>query len=394
MIAFTYSGQGSQQPGMGSSWAKHPSWELVNEASEIAKFDLGHLLLEADADELRKTHNAQISTYLLSMIILDAVERVGVDAAGHAGHSLGEYSALTASGAIDFEDGIRLVLERGSAMYESTTSQTGTMAAVLGIADEKVEEICSALDDDVWVANYNAPGQVVIAGSPTGVEKAGEAAKDSGAKRVTPLEVSGAFHTPFMNSARERLSVAIEETDIRSPQGIVVANVDGMSHENPETWRALMNAQLSSPVRWHQSLGTLEDRGFMTFIELGPGKVLTGLVKRCVKNASRFTINTPEDLDSLLESLAGPLPSDSNEDSPEGEHLYATERLIVSPGAGIFTPKDDLKIGNPISVGDLLGKVGNEEIRSAFSGILQGWLAVDTERVTTSQPIAWLVVQN
>ena len=155
-----------------------------------------------------------------------------------------------------------------------------------------------------------------------------------------------------------------------------------------------MNAQLSSPVRWHQSLGTLEDRGFLTFIELGPGKVLTGLVKRCVKNASRYAINTPEDLDSLLESLAGPLPSDSIEESPEGEHLYATERLIVSPGAGIFTPKEGLKIGNPISVGDLLGKVGNEEIRSAFSGLLQGWLAVDTERVTTSQPIAWLVVQN
>ena len=139
MIAFTYSGQGSQQPGMGSSWAKHPSWELVNEASEIAKFDLGYLLLEADADELRKTHNAQISTYLLSMIILDAVERVGVDAAGHAGHSLGEYSALTASGAIDFEDGIRLVLERGSAMHESTTSQTGTMAAVDSLYKEEFD---------------------------------------------------------------------------------------------------------------------------------------------------------------------------------------------------------------------------------------------------------------
>ncbi|HJM35849.1 MAG TPA: acyltransferase domain-containing protein, partial [Acidimicrobiales bacterium] len=146
------------------------------------------------------------------MIILDAVERVGVDAAGHAGHSLGEYSALTASGAIDFEDGIRLVIERGSAMHESTTNQTGTMAAVLGIADEKVEEICSAVVDDVWVANYNAPGQVVIAGSPDGVEKAGEAAKGSGAKRVTSLEVSGAFHTPFMNSARQRLTAAIEAT--------------------------------------------------------------------------------------------------------------------------------------------------------------------------------------
>ncbi len=394
MIAFTYSGQGSQQPGMGATWAGHPSWELVAEASEIAGFNIEYLLLDADADELRQTHNAQISTYLLSMVILDEVERLGVGAAGHAGHSLGEYSALTASGAIDFEDGIRLVIERGSAMHESTISQTGTMAAILGVADETVEEVCSSSNAEVWVANYNAPGQVVIAGSPEGVKEAGEKAKDNGAKRVTPLEVSGAFHTPFMNSARERLTKAIEQTDIRPPQGIVVANVDGMSHVNPETWRALMNAQLSSPVRWHQSLGTLEDRGFSTFIELGPGKVLTGLVKRCIKNANRFSINTPDDLDSLLESLAGPLPSETSEELPDGEHLYATERLIVSPGVGIFTPRSDLKIGNPIEAGDLLGKVGVEEIRSAFTGILQGWLAVDTERVTTSQPIAWLVVPN
>ena len=210
MIAFTYSGQGSQQPGMGSTWVDHPSWELVHEASEIVGFDLSHLLLHADAEELKQTHNAQISTYLLSMVILDAVERVGVDAAGHAGHSLGEYSALTASGAIDFEDGIRLVLERGLAMNEATQSQEGTMAAILGIPDETVEDVCSSIDDEVWIANYNAPGQVVIAGSPSGVEKAGVASKENGAKRVTALEVSGAFHTPFMNSARERLSIAID----------------------------------------------------------------------------------------------------------------------------------------------------------------------------------------
>lgn len=394
MIAFTYSGQGSQQPGMGSTWVDHPSWELVHEASEIAGFDLSHLLLHADAEELKQTHNAQISTYLLSMVILDAVERVGVDAAGHAGHSLGEYSALTASGAIDFEDGIRLVLERGLAMHEATQSQEGTMAAILGIPDETVEDVCSSIDDEVWIANYNAPGQVVIAGSPSGVEKAGVASKENGAKRVTALEVSGAFHTPFMNSARERLSIAIDETDIRQPQGTVVANVDGMSHENPETWRALLNAQLSSPVRWHQSLGNLEDKGFATFIELGPGTVLTGLVKRCIKSANRFSINTPEHLDSLLESLAGPLTSEAAEEQPDGEHLYATERLIVSPNTGIFTPNNQLKIGNPVNTGDLLGTVGVEEIRSAFTGILQGWLAVDTERVSTSQPIAWLVIPH
>ena len=162
-----------------------------------------------------------------------------------------------------------------------------------------------------------------------------------------------------MNSARERLSIAIDKTDIRQPQGTVVANVDGMPHENPETWRALLNAQLSSPVRWHQSLGNLEDKGFATFIELGPGTVLTGLVKRGIKGANRFSINTPEHLDSLLESLAGPLTSEATEEQPDGEHLYATERLIVSPNAGIFTPNSQLKIGNPVKVPRRLGESRN-----------------------------------
>lgn len=391
MIVFTYSGQGSQKPEMGAAWSQHPSWELVAEASDAAGRDLAHLLLDADADELRDTRNAQIATFLLSMIVLDAVERVGVDAAGHAGHSLGEYSALTASGALDFGDAIRLVSERAAAMQVAAANPPGTMAAVLGLEDAAVEGACASVGGDVWVANYNAPGQVVLAGSPEGVAAAGEAARSLGAKKVSPLQVSGAFHTPFMAPARERLSAAIAEADLRRPEGTVVANVDSTAHANPETWRALMNAQLCSPVRWRQTLLTFADSGFTTFIELGPGNVLTSLVKRTLPDAARLAVNTPEHLDRLLDALAAPsVDAGDAAAAHEGEHLFATDRMVVSPGAGIFTPLPTLEIGAQIVAGELLGNIGDTEVRSSFSGELMAWLAVDTERVTSSQPIAWL----
>ena len=390
MIAFTYSGQGSQQPGMGAPWADHPSWELVEEASAASERDVAHLLLAADADQLRETRNAQLATFVTSMVVLDAVERLGIDAAGHAGHSLGEYSALTASGALDFADAVSLVVERGEAMQVAAQDPVGTMAAVLGLDDTGVEDACTAVDDDVWVANYNAPGQVVIAGSPGGVAAAGEEAKARGAKRVTALEVSGAFHTPYMAPARDRLEEAIERTDVRQPEGVVVANVDAGSHTNPATWRILMNAQLCSPVRWSQSLRTLADAGFTTFVELGPGNVLTGLVKRTLKSAVRLTVNTPGHLDALLDALAAP-PEDTLS-GQEGEHLFATDRMVVSPGAGVFAPLANLGPGGGVSAGDLLGHIGVTEVRSPFAGELMGWLAVDTERVTASKPIAWLRV--
>ena len=391
MIVFTYSGQGSQQPGMGAAWREHPSWELVEEASEEAGRDLAYLLLEADADELRQTRNAQLATFLTSMVILDAVERLGVDAAGHAGHSLGEYSALTAAGALDFGGAVGLVVERGEAMQTAAGERTGTMAAVLGLDDEGVETACDGTDGDAWVANYNAPGQVVIAGDPDAVAAAGEAAKEAGAKRVTPLEVSGAFHTPFMAPAGDRLREALDGADIRRPEGTVVANVDALEHEDPEAWRSLLNAQLVRPVRWHQSLQRLSDLGFTTFVELGPGSVLTGLVKRTLRDAERLTVNVPDDLDRLLEALAT-APEAAPPEPHEGEHLFATERLVVSPAAGVFTPVDGLDVGTAVAAGDLLGTIGNEEVRSPFAGSLMGWLALDTERVTSSQPIAWLQV--
>ena len=392
MIVFTYPGQGSQFSGMGSSWLNHPSWELIEEASDATHIDISDLLINADDESLRETQNAQLSTFVLSMLVLDAVERIGLDSTGHAGHSLGEYSALTASGALDFFDSVRLVNIRGKAMKNAIEENPGTMSAVLGLSDSDVEELCNEIDSDVWVANYNSPGQLVIAGNNSAIEEASDLARKMGAKKVTQLSVAGAFHTPLMSSARAELSEAIENTDIRPPSGVVVANVDGMAHENPETWRALMSAQLCSPVRWTQTIETLLKMNFSTFIEIGPGKVLTGLTKRVEPNTQRLNINEPSDLDQLLDLIAPTSSTDGSRVSHEGEHLFSTDRLVVSPSAGMFKPVSNLEIGEKVSNGQLLGHVGTIEIHSPFSGELMGWIAVTEERLTASQPVAWLRV--
>ncbi|WP_229022771.1 ACP S-malonyltransferase [Actinomarinicola tropica] len=391
MIAFTFPGQGSQKPGMGAAWADHPSWELVAEASEAAGRDLAALLLEADADELVQTHNAQLATFLTSLVVLDAVERTGVEPARVAGHSLGEYTALVASGAVSFEDGVRLVTERGNAMKAAAEEHDGTMAAVLGLDDDKVEVACARVDGDVWVANFNAPGQVVIAGAPDALEQAGAAAKELGAKRVMAIAVGGAFHTPFMAPARDRLRKALDATDWRDPAVPVHANVDAMPHGAGSEWSGLLSAQLTSPVRWRHTLHELDAAGVTTFVELGPGTVLTGMAKRTVSGARTLSVSSPADLDALLEALSqSPATGAADVGQRDGEHLFATERMVVSPAAGIFTPEGTLEPGAHLAPGHLLGHVADHDVRSPFDGALMGWLAVEGERVTTSQPIAWL----
>ncbi len=372
---------------MGEAWRDHPSWELVGEASEASERDVEHLLLHADAETLKQTRNSQLSTFVMSMVVLDAVERTGVEPAFHAGHSLGEYSALTASGALSYDDAVRLVTERGNAMQAAADAQEGTMSAVLGLDDDKVEMACMRTDGDVWVANYNAPGQVVIAGSPDALEMAAINAKDLGAKRVLPIKVGGAFHTPFMSPARERLRKAIVDVDFRDPNRPVFANVDALPHPDGDEWGSLMGAQLTSPVRWRQTLHALHDAGSTVFLELGPGTILTGMTKRTLSGTTNISVSSPDDVDSLLEQLSG-----ASEASPaqEGEHLYAAERLVVSPATGVFTPITNLRSGGTIERGQVVGAVGQVEVRSPFEGTLQGMLAVDGERVTTSQPIAWL----
>lgn len=388
MICFTYPGQGSQKAGMGSAWVDHPSWELVAEASEAAGRDVGRLLLDADDDELRHTRNSQLATFMVSMIALDAVTRVGIETAGHAGHSLGEYSALVAAGVVDFYDGVRLVAERGEAMQVAAEEQNGTMAAVMGLDDNLVEQACEQADGDVWVANYNAPGQVVIAGAPAMVEAAGAIARELGAKRVMALPVGGAFHTPFMASAKDRLQKAIGRADFRVPDHPVYANVDAAAQTGAQAWADLLSTQLTSPVRWRQSVHNMCDDGFNTFVELGPGAVLTGTVKRTAKDCKSLKVNTPVDIDAVLEELAGPPVAAGG--PLEGEALFTTERLVVSPAAGVFQPTNDNLLGTSVPAGQLLGHVGETEVRTPWDGMIMGFLAVDGERVTASQPIAWL----
>jgi [acyl-carrier-protein] S-malonyltransferase len=373
---------------MGRPWQGHDSWELIEEASDVAGRDVAALLLDADAEELRDTRNAQLTTFVSSLMVLDAVERLGIEPSFCAGHSLGEYTALVATGALSFDDGVRLVVERADAMHEAGLAAPGTMAAVLGLDDDDVEIACRRADSDVWVANFNAPGQIVIAGSPEGVAKASEIAKELGAKRVMPLQVSGAFHTPFMTAARDRLRIAITAADPRDTEVPVVSNVDALLHASGDEWTSLLSAQLSNPVRWKQCLLTLASEGVTGFVELGPGGVLTGMAKRTVENSRTISVATPEELDKLIEWVDASAPITAGQH--EGEHLFAIERLVVSPAAGVFTPIGDVTNGMLIDVGRVLGHVGEHEVRSPFAGVVQSYIAVEGERVTSRQPIAWL----
>lgn len=373
---------------MGRPWTEHDSWDLVEEASDVSGRDVGRLLLDADADELKDTRNAQLTTFVSSLMVLDAVERLGVEPSFCAGHSLGEYTALTATGALGFDDGVRLVVERAEAMHEAGQNNPGTMSAILGLDDELVEVACRRADSDVWVANFNAPGQIVIAGSAEGVARAVEIAKELGAKKAMPLPVSGAFHTPFMTPARERLREAIAAAKPRDTEVPVVSNVDAIGHDHGDDWASLLSAQLCSPVRWKQCLLTLADYGVTGFAELGPGGVLTGMAKRTLEGARTISVATPDELDKFIEWVNNAAPTGLQQH--EGEHLFAVERLVVSPASGVFTPIATIQAGDRISIGQSLGSIGDIPVVSVFEGILQSFIAVEGERVTLRQPIAWL----
>jgi [acyl-carrier-protein] S-malonyltransferase len=396
---------------MGQSWVDHPSWEVVGEASETAGRDLAELLLQAPMEELTLTANAQLATFVLSLVVLDAVERIGLYPAACAGHSLGEYSALVAAGAMSFTDGTRLVVERGNAMQFAADTQPGTMAALLGIADDDAEAACQLAEDEVWVANYNAPGQVVIAGTVEGVAAGGARAKELGAKKVLPIPVSGAFHTQLMLPAREGLRRVLGSVEFHSPEIPVVANVDARVHTDPSEWPGLLSAQLCSPVRWRHTLETLAGRGATVVVELGPGGVLTGLVRRTTPDVQAVTVAVPDDLDKLMDVVAGHAVHTSSP-AHQGEHLYTSERVIVSPSAGVFEPNVELAAlessalavahaapgssvgvepGSLVAVGDRVGTVGGAtDVRTPFAGILVRWLAVRGERVVEGQPVAWV----
>jgi [acyl-carrier-protein] S-malonyltransferase len=293
---------------MGQPWRDTSSWSVVDHLSDVTGRDLAALLTDADADTLKATRNSQIATFTLSLVILDAARQAAQPITGPtaiAGHSLGEYSALVAAGALTPQDGARLVTERGEAMQAAADASPGTMAAVLGLSPDGVAKACE-VTEGAWVANDNAPGQIVIAGTAEGVAAASKKAEELGAKRVIPLPVGGAFHSPLMAPAQARLDAAIAAATFHNPTAPVVANVDAQPHTDPTEWPDLLSRQLTSPVRWRECLLQLKQLGATTFVELGPGTELSGMVKRTVDGATRANVATPDNLTGLSELLVAP----------------------------------------------------------------------------------------
>ena len=280
MKAYVFPGQGAQFTGMGkdlyetSALAK----ELFEKANDILGFSITDIMFEGTAEQLKETNVTQPAVFLHSVILAKTLENFKPEMV--AGHSLGEFSALVANGALSFEDGLTLVSQRAQAMQKACEIKPSTMAAVLGLEDNIVEEVCEAIDGIVVAANYNCPGQLVISGEFSAVEKACEAMKEAGAKRALLLPVGGAFHSPMMEPAREELAAAIEATTFSTPICPVYQNVTASAVSDPTEIKRNLITQLTAPVRWTQSVQQMIADGATSFTEVGPGKVLVGLVNK------------------------------------------------------------------------------------------------------------------
>ncbi|GAA4453468.1 ACP S-malonyltransferase [Nibrella saemangeumensis] len=286
MKAYVFPGQGSQFKGMGQDLYQQSdkARALFDRADEILGFSLTRVMFEGTDEELKQTNVTQPAIFLHSVALALTTDSFSPDMV--AGHSLGEFSALVAAGALSFEDGLKLVSQRASAMQRACEMNPSTMAAILGLDDATIERICADIEGEVVVpANYNCPGQVVISGTNEGVRIACERLKEAGAKRALPLPVGGAFHSPLMEPAREELANAIENTPFRQPDCPIYQNVNAQPSTDVDTIKANLIAQLTAPVRWTQSVEAMVSDGAAQFVECGPGKVLQGLVKKIAPSA-------------------------------------------------------------------------------------------------------------
>jgi [acyl-carrier-protein] S-malonyltransferase len=304
-IAFIFPGQGAQYVGMGKVlFDNHPlAREAYEQANQALKFDITKICFESTPAELRMTHNAQPAILIHSVAAFRLIEREGVAFDYVAGHSLGEYSALVAAGALSLEDAVRLVRIRGSLMSIAGDIQPGTMAAILGLEPHDVEHICFEAREDgiVEAANFNSQEQTVISGEVKAVLKAMEMAKAKGAKRAIQLEVSGAFHSELMDIAQYGMRRALNQLEIKEPRCPVIANVTASPVHHPSTIRELLIEQVKKPVRWEESVKRLAALGVDTMVECGPGRVLKGLIKRI---APEVTVHNVEDSKTLAETIA------------------------------------------------------------------------------------------
>ena len=284
---------------MGAPWVDHPAWEVVKRAEAGLGESLGDLLTSAPAETLARTREAQLAVLLNSLVIWEALRPTlahDVEIVAFAGHSLGQVTALIAAGVLPLDDGVRLAATRAEVTQAAADRHPGKMAALLGATEDQALDACTAAPNACWVANDNAPGQVVIAGTPEGLEAASERARTIGIRKVMPLNVGGAFHTPLMGDARDDLIPHLDKITFAAPNSGVISNIDGNAYSDGDAWRERLADQLVRPVRWRACMETIASLGATSCLEVGRGEMLAGLAKRTTPDLPVRGVSTPDDI--------------------------------------------------------------------------------------------------